>query len=310
MENLGFVSAKPHEVTLRQLRYLVAVADAGSLSAAADELFVSQTAVSLALSQLESALGVQLAIRRKSKGSVLTAAGTAVAARARRILTQTTELGAVVAELQGELTGSLRVGCYRAYSPRIMPAVIDHFRHNHPQVDIDLVEGSSTELQAWLLEGRLDACLILQGHLQADTAFLSIAPVLPKVLLAGSHPLARQEKVSFRDLEGLPAILSDVKPAGTLVESMIRSMGFHPDVRWRSSNTETIRSMVGRGLAYSVLLSLWPGPLSQEGLPLALKDIAEPVPENAFVMAYPSGTRPSSKLNALLDFCRRELNPF
>ena len=264
MQNFGPHAGSSHEVTLRQLRYLVAVADAGSLSAAADELFVSQTAVSLALSQLESALGVQLAIRRKSKGSVLTAAGTAVAARARRILTQTSELGAVVAELQGELTGSLRIGCYRAYSPRIMPAVIDHFRQNHPQVDIDLVEGSSTELQAWLLDGRLDACLILQGHLQADTAFLSIAPVLPKVLLAGSHPLTRQEKVSFRDLEGLPAILSDVKPAGTLVESMIRSMGFHPDVRWRSSNTETIRSMVGRGLAYSVLLSLWPGPLSRK----------------------------------------------
>ncbi|MDI9917307.1 LysR family transcriptional regulator [Rhodococcus sp. IEGM 1379] len=299
-----------NQITLRQLRYLVAVADAGSLAAAGDELFVSQTAVSLSLTQLESELGAPLAIRRKSKGSVLTAAGVAVAARARRILADTDELAGVVGELQGELTGSLRMGCYGAYSPRIMPAVIEHFAQEHPRVTVTVTEGSSTELQASLLEGKLDACLILQGHLQADIASSLIVRVIPKVLLSANHPLAAEARVSFEDLDGLPAVLSSVKPSGTLVESMIRSMGFQPDVRWRSSNTETIRSMVGRGLAYSVLLSMWPGPTTQEGFPLVLKDITETVPENAFVMAYPEGTQPSRKLEELLTFCRSAFDPF
>lgn len=297
-------------LTLKQLRYLVAVSDAGSLAAAAAEMFVSQTAVSLALTQLESELGAHLAIRRKSKGSVLTPVGEAVSARARRILAEADELRGVVGELQGELSGALRVGCYRAYSPRIMPAVIQHFATAHPGVAVEVVEGSSTELQSLLLDGKLDACLILQGHVQTDIAFFPIARVLPKVLLSAHHALADREKVSFEDLSGLPAVLSDVKPAGTLVEAMIRSMGFQPDVRWRSSSTETIRSMVGRGLAYSVLLSIWPGPTTQEGLPLVLKEIAEPVPENAFVMAYPEGVELNRKLVELLAFCRSEFNPF
>ena len=81
-------------------------------------------------------------------------------------------------------------------------------------------------------------------------------------------------------------------------------------MRWRSSSTETIRSLVGRGLAYSVLLSIWPGPLSQEGLPLVLMDIAEPVPENAFGLAFPAGLGPTRKINELLSFGRENFSNF
>lgn len=299
-----------NEVTLKQLRYLVVVAETGSLAAAANELFVSQTAVSLALTQLEVALGVQLAIRRKSKGSVLTSAGAAVATRARRILRATSELGSVAGELQGELSGALRVGCYRAYSSRIVPEMIQYFAENHPNVDLAFDEGSSTELQAKMVDGTLDACFILRGHVLPHSSFEPIAGVVPKVLLSAHHPLAAKGTVSFKDLAGLPAVLSDVKPAGTLVEAMIRSMGFEPDVRWRSSSTETIRSMVGRGLAYSVLLSIWPGPTSQEGLPLVLKDIAEPVPENAFGLAFPAGLGPNRKISELVAFGREKFSAF
>lgn len=299
-----------NDVTLKQLRYLVSVAETGSLAAAADELFVSQTAVSLALTQLEAALGVQLAIRRKSKGSVLTTAGATVAARARGILREASELGSVAGDLQGELSGTFRVGCYRAYSSRIIPEMVQFFAENHPNVDLAFEEGSSTELQAQMVDGTLDACFILRGHVLSHSSFEPIAAVVPKVLLSAHHPLASQGTVSFKDLAGLPAVLSDVKPAGTLVEAMIRSMGFQPDVRWRSSSTETIRSMVGRGLAYSVLLSIWPGPTSQEGLPLVLKDIAEPVPENAFGLAYPAGLGPTRKINELLAFGRENFSAF
>lgn len=298
------------ELTLKQLRYLVVVAETGSLAAAAEQLFVSQTAVSLALTQLEAAIGAPLAIRRKSKGSVLTPAGETVAARARRILRETSELGGVAGELQGELSGTLRVGCYRAYSSRIIPEMIQYFAQNHPNVDLAFDEGSSTELQAKMVDGTLDACFILRGHVLSHSSFEPIATVVPKVLLSANHPLASKRKVSFKDLAGLPAVLSDVKPAGTLVEAMIRSMGFEPDVRWRSSSTETIRSMVGRGLAYSVLLSIWPGPLSQEGLPLVLKDIFEPVPENAFGLAYPAGLGPTRKIDELMAFGREKFSIF
>lgn len=299
-----------NEVTLKQLRYLVVVAQTGSLAAAAEELFVSQTAVSLALTQLEAALGAPLAIRRKSKGSVLTPAGETVAARARRILKETAELSSAVGELQDDLSGTLRVGCYRAYSSRIVPEMIQYFAEKHPNVDIAFDEGSSMELQEKMLDGTLDACFILRGHVVSHSAFELIAPVVPKVLLSANHPLAAQEKVSFTDLADLPAVLSDVKPAGTLVEAMIRSMGFEPDVRWRSSSTETIRSLVGRGLAYSVLLSIWPGPLSHEGLPLVLKEIAEPVPGNAFGLAYPVGLEPTRKISELLAFGREKFGDF
>lgn len=200
------------------------------------------------------------------------------------------------------VTGHTHHGSFRKWSTI--------FPRSTPNVDVEIVEGSSTELQEKMLDGTLNACFILRGHVVSHSTFEAIAPVAPKVLLSAKHPLAAQEKVSFTDLAGLPAVLSDVKPAGTLVEAMIQSMGFEPNMRWRSSSTETIRSLVERGLAYSVLLSIWPRPLSHEGLPLVLKEIAEPVPANAFGLAFPAGLEPTRKISELLAFGRDRFSIF
>lgn len=299
-----------NEFTLRQLEYFVAIADSGSLSGAATHCRVSQAAVSLALTDLERSLGVQLVIRRRAKGAAVTPAGRILVTRARRLLSDAKELAAVGESLQGRLSGPLSVGCYSAYSSRVAPPLIQYFAQEHPTVSFDLVEGSSADLQEALLTGRLDAVLILRGHVLPQVEFEEVAVMRPAVLLPEAHRLAGREAVSLAELQDESVILSAVRPADTFVVAMMHDVGVEPHVSWRSESTEAIRSMVGRGIGYAVLLSAWPGLVTQEGKPLVFKPIVEDVPANAFVMAYARGAHLTEKHHALLDFCRSQFDPF
>src|SRR4051812_7389558 len=110
--------------TVRQLEHFVAAADAGSISTAAERGLVSQAGVSLAISDLERHLGVQLFLRRKAKGVPLTSAGERVLADARRLLAQAEELQTHAAAEGDGLTGRLGVGCYTTLAPYLLPPLL------------------------------------------------------------------------------------------------------------------------------------------------------------------------------------------
>src|SRR5574340_94306 len=274
-------------VTLRQLQFFLAVAASGSVSAAARRCHVSPGGISLAVTQLEATLGVPLTVRRKSKGAVLTPTGRWVAERARALLAGAEELESGARRLQEELFGPLRIGCFTTLSPALMPPIIEHFAKNHPAVDIDIVEESSVQLSRMLHAGEIDACLAYALHLGGDIDRHLIAPVRLQVLLAPSHPLAERDEISLIDLADEPAVLLALQPAQDLVETILRGAGFEPTIKWRSKNAETVRSLVGRGLAYSIMMTRPPDDRTYEGRPLAYRKIADALPDNALVLGCP-----------------------
>lgn len=295
-------------VTLRQLDYFLAVAKHGSVSAAATACHVSPGGISLALTELESALGVQLLLRRRAKGATLTPAGRWVADRALPIVQDIGELMQAAQQMQGQLIGPLRIGCFTTLSPWMMPRIIEHFAANHPAVNIEMVEGSSDQLQEWLQSGELDVCFMYSLHVSAAVDVQTIAPVRLQLLLSPDHPLAAQEEVELRELAGEPAAVLALRPASDLVETILRNAGFEPNIKWRSTNVETIRSLVARGQAYSVLMGRPLGDRTYEGLPLAYRRIKDDLPENSVVAVYAAGTKPSLKNRTLIEYCRKEFS--
>ena len=103
--------------TLRQLTYLVAAADHGTLSAAGQHLHVSSSALSDALTELERTLGAKLTIRRRAHGITLTTAGVRIVEQARPLLTAARELAASLQAVEGELVGPITIGCYPTLVP-------------------------------------------------------------------------------------------------------------------------------------------------------------------------------------------------
>lgn len=291
-------------LTLRQLELFLAVAECGSVTAAARLCHVSPGGVSLAVTQLEATLHVPLMVRRKSKGAVLTPAGRWVAERARLLLIGAEEIESGARRLQEDLFGPLRLGCFTTLSPVLLPPIVEHFARHHPAVDVRIVEESSVRLSQMLHAGELDACLAYALHLEGGVDRHFIAPSRLQVLFAPTHPLAELDQISLADLAQYPAALLALQPAQDIVETVLRGAGFEPDVKWRSTNAETVRSLVGRGLAYSVMMTRPPDDRTYENLPLTYRAISDVLPQNALVVGCSRGVEPSGKVKNLIELCR------
>lgn len=289
--------------TLRQLEAFVEVMEARSVSLAARRLRLTPGAVSLAVSELESAMEVQLFVRRRGKGAEPTPAGVAALTGARAALAEARALGDLGRSLKGELAGSLRIGCFATLSPWVLPPILDHFAARHPGVDVQFVEDTTEVLTERLRAGQLDVALLYANHLAAGIVGHEIASARLHVVIAPDHRLAALDAVPLSELDGEPAILLDIEPSLSHVEELVRQAGHAPWVRWRSRNPETIRAMVSYGLGYTIIMGRPYGDRSIGGRPLAYRRIADALPPNCVVVATPKGTRPHARIAALLDFC-------
>lgn len=211
--------------------------------------------------------------------------------------------------VRGELVGPLRLGCFATLSPWLLPSIGQFFADNHPAVDLRFHEAFTAPLLNRLRSGELDAALMYSTHLPSSGfAAQPIAEVRLQVVLAPDHPLAAQEEVSLAALEGEPAILLGAEPSLSHVEEIVRAVADPPRIRWRMTNPETIRSMVARGLGYTIITGRPHGDRSIDGLPLAYRRISDAVPKTMVVLAYNDTLQPDECMRTLLDFCRDQFS--
>ncbi|MEV7647015.1 LysR family transcriptional regulator [Arthrobacter sp. NPDC089319] len=286
------------EATLRQLEYFAAIAETRSVTEAAQRCHVSQAAVSLALGQLEEALGATLAIRRRGKGVALTAEGQAVAVRARQVADQIDGMSAAVNQVHGELSGRLVVGVFRTLALHVIPPLIDWFTSRHPQVELDFIEGAGPEVQEAVLEGRAQLAAAYEAQLLPDCEAEILRPTMRQVALSPEHPLAGREKISLADLATYPAILVNEEPALQRTLAEFDRAGVTPTVRWRSASVQVIQNVVGRNLAYSLLMQ--PARHSPEGRPLLFRPVEGRMHSNSVVAALPAGVARSALVTETL----------
>lgn len=249
---MGEHEMPPAGMTLRQLELLCAVADHGSFAAAGQAKFLTPNAVSLAVTELETHLGVKLCVRQRARGVTLTKAGHTVVERARRLLKEAYELHDSVSSPTAEIEGQVAVGCYSTLAPTVVPALLEEFTEQHPGVDLTCVDGRTLDLVSRLRSGELDLMVAYEVALPTGLEKQTLFTALPAVLLAADHRLARREQVPLRELAGEPLILLDVPPSGENTLKVLQTAGLRPKIAHRSGSFELVRSLVGRGLGYSL----------------------------------------------------------
>ena len=183
-----FVSSS--NFTLRQVSYLVAVAEHGTLAAAAETLHVSPSAISVALDELDRALGAQLTLRRRAHGVRLTPAGRAAVTRGRRLLRDAGELATSVGGTSGEVAGVVSVGCYPTLAPAVLAPWIAALRRRHPRTRVEFVEDDQDRLQRRLLDGELDLAVLYDHGLSPELDTERVAANVPYLLVGKDHPCA------------------------------------------------------------------------------------------------------------------------
>ena len=285
--------------TMQQLAAFVAVADTGTITAAAARLGLSATAVRAAIDELERILGVQLCVRRRAKGVTLTTAGEAMLAKARVVLHEAVDLELDVRGEPGQVSGVLHVGCYTTLGPTVLPPLLAGFGARYPAARVDLREDSLDRLRRAVDARELDLVIAYDIDLPRHWTFVTWLRSAPRVHVHDGHRLATESAVEsaghgaaggvrLAELAEEPMILLDVPPSGEHVVDMCRSAGFDPRIALRTSNYETARALVGRGLGWSLLVQRTPVDLSYEGRRVVMRDVVDPpLPPVAIVVAWP-----------------------
>jgi len=287
------------EYTLRQLEYFVAVAECGSVTGAAARVHLSQSAMSTARAALERALDVQLRLRHHARGVTPTAAGEHLLAAARRLLAQAEELKAEAREFGQELTGAIAVGCFEVLAPYVLPELLATCAERHPGLRLDTYEVDLDRLAQGVISGRFELGLGYELDPDARLVTSRVFTLPPYVLLPARHKLAGRSNVTLSQLAGEPLALLELPQSRDYFLGMFAAAGVDPDIRYRSSSVETLRALVGRGLAYT-LLNLQPAvATSLDGHPvvsLALEGGGTPL---EVVLVAAAGSRPTRRAAAV-----------
>jgi DNA-binding transcriptional LysR family regulator len=195
-------------VDLRQLEYFVAVAEEGRFTRAAARVHVVQSAVSAAIKTLERELGAVL-LDRNSKRVLLTDAGQALLPKAQAVLDAATEAKDAVAQVQGGLTGTVRLGTLNSVTLINLPALLGEFHRRHPGVLVrtNASTSGSLGLVEQLLDRTLDLSFVsLPGDVPAGIVLDELSHSVMDLVVPRDHPLAARDEVSIGDLAGLDFI--------------------------------------------------------------------------------------------------------
>lgn len=239
-------------MTLGQLRVLLAACRAGSMTRAAEELGISQSAVSHALRALEQDLGIVL-LDRGFDGVAPTAAGRTVLRHAEILLNQLDALQRDVAAARGRERGSLRVGAIPSANARVLPPLLRAFGRAHPQVRLTVMEGSDDEVVDWLRTGAADVGTVTRVAPGLATRPLATDRML--AILPTGHELSGRDGVPMTALARCPFIMSS-GGCEPLITTLARDAGATLRCHYRVRDTASIIAMVAEGLGVSVVPEL------------------------------------------------------
>jgi DNA-binding transcriptional LysR family regulator len=291
-------------ISLTQLRYFIRVAERESMTRAAEDLYVAQSAVSSAVAHLERELGVQLFIRRHAKGLILTAAGKELLLRTRQTLTSLAEsLESIAGEAQA-FWGPLQVVCFSPIAPFYLPSILAGLKMEHPGLDVHVTEAVAGEVGEYLESGRAEVALTYDLALGDGIDRDVLAEIMPYAALPASHPLAGAASVRLADLVDEPMILVDLPHSRDYFIGVFTDRGMQPNVAYRSSSYETVRAMVAQDHGYSLLHQRPATDSTYAGGQVVAVPLADEVQPLRVVVASLQSMRMSRRANAFAERCR------
>jgi LysR family hydrogen peroxide-inducible transcriptional activator len=243
--------------TLRQLEYLVAIADFKNFGRAADACNVSQPTLSQQLRSLEDRLGVAL-IDRRASGAELTPVGREITARARRLSIEVHDIRDLARRAGEQPVGTLRLGVTPTLGPYLMPPIIAALHREQPDLRLHIREGIPEEQALALSRGALD---MLLGPLPIDGGGIEIQPLFRErlfIVAAPDHPLANRAKLTVHDLDGAQVLSLDQRHhLHRQVAAICAELGMELLRDYEGTSLDSVHQMAASGVGLAVLPELY-----------------------------------------------------
>jgi LysR family transcriptional regulator, hydrogen peroxide-inducible genes activator len=243
-------------MNLKDLKYLVALADTGHFGRAAERTFVSQPTLSAQLKKLEGYLGVKL-VERHPKHVQLTDVGRQIVARARRMLNEGDEILALARNNTNPLAGKLKMALIPTIGPYLLPRVMQKIRKALPELGLMLYEHQTEDLLRRLKDGELDLGIVALPVDQDGLESCELYKEEFTVALPNANPLAQKTSIKIPDLKGQTLLLLE---DGHCLRDQALELCSRVDVReaedFRATSLETLRHMVVAGLGVTLMPEL------------------------------------------------------
>lgn len=168
-------------------------------------------------------------------------------------------------------------------------------------------EGSGTELAQLVRDGSLDMLIAYELALPADLPRRQLFLAQPMVALAGDHRLADRQRIEASELAEEPLVLFDQPPSGQSTLTQLRRLGLSPRIAHRTADFELMRSLVARGIGFSIQYLPAPVPLSREGLPIVTVPLARDAVVEPVVLAWSPEAEPTARAAATMALIRERL---
>ena len=290
-------------LTLKQLRYAVAAADAGNVTQAAQSLHVSQPSISVAIAQIETHYGRKLFVRHKGEGVELTSFGASFMRDARKILDGAGKLHRLGQPAQ-EASGEVTLGCFTDLAPYYGPALLSQFGKAKPEITVDFRDAGFDELARQIGKGAIDLALTYDLGLGSGIERRTLVELRPYAMLSARHPLARHGSVTLADLAHHPVILTDQALSWQHIVALFNASGLEIDVAARTSSFELQRSMVANSLGVAVAYTRPRSDQSYDGRKLAIRPISDELPAQRILIAWARGQALTPAARVLRDFIK------
>lgn len=245
------------EITLRQLRYLMAVAETGHFGRAAQRCGISQPSLSAQIRNIEGALGLQL-LERGRTGVAVTPVGREVIARASRVMEEVQGIVDFASGAQQGMSGTIRLGAKPTLGPYLLPHIVTSLHSANPELKLYVREGAPRELQSELARGLHDVILaqlpVAGEELVVQRLFRE--PLL--LALPSGHPLAAEPKVRSAELRGLQVLaLAPHYHLHDQITRLCQEFGAVLLRDYEGTSLDALRIMVGMGMGVTFVPALY-----------------------------------------------------
>ena len=289
-------------ITFRQIRYFIAVAEARSVSGGSSAVGISQSAVTDAIRTLELETGVTL-FHRHAKGVTLTREGHQFLRHARSIIGAIADMAGGVGADQDQTEGRVTIGVTPVVTGYFLTDLLSRFRKLFPRIEISLVEDKRRHIEHMLVGGELDLALLIVSNLEERSAIDHEVLLRSecRAWLAPSHPLSDVDGLALDDLENEPIVLLQLDELEGLIDGIWSKFDHPPRVAWRTSSMEGVRSLVGTAAGITLLPDLVYRPWSLDGDRIIAKRTRETLPTVDIGVAWRRLTRHSEAASLFME---------
>lgn len=240
----------------KQLRYFHEIARLGSFTRAAEALYVAQPAVSVAIRKLEAELELTL-FHRHDRKVTLTDEGARLLPHAQRILQAVSDAQLEMQELKGLTQGKVRVGIPGMLGSYYFPPILMAFRHHHPNLSLQVVEGGTWQLQQMLENGELDLAVIVRDFVPPELEAKTFQREEMRVVIAQDHRFAQQDFITLNDFFSEELVM--FRPGyfhRKIIDRLAEEAGITPNIGFETNLLPLIKSIIKQGFGISTLLTM------------------------------------------------------